>query len=255
MIFQVSHLRPLIFCASFAAPALTAAQEVDISMTPTPWGSQVLQSDAITPIDNALPGQWRLIRVGMTDGARTLVVPVVDAQLTIGSDGSFAMDYAPARLPDGTMTESVLLELDGVEHEIAPPPDLSLPHGCPGEAQFAGRVPGLLSVAYDVDLDTYAPTEAETMTEDGDVNLDVVDDIGTILGVNLRLRMSTDREAAEKPTMTCAGAASSTTVTAGPPFGFIPGEYPYALNSTHDILVIQMPSPAGPMTTFVFTPL
>lgn len=64
-------------------------------MTPTPWGSQVLQSDAITPIDNALPGQWRLIRVGMTDGARTLVVPVVDAQLTIGSDGSFAMDYAP----------------------------------------------------------------------------------------------------------------------------------------------------------------
>lgn len=124
------------------------------------------------------------------------------------------------------MTESVLLELDGVEHEIAPPPDLSLPHGCPGEAQFAGRVPGLLSVAYDVDLDTYAPTEAETMTEDGDVNLDLVDDIGTILGVNLRLRMSTDREAAEKPTMTCAGAASSTTVTAGPPFGFIPGEYP-----------------------------
>ncbi|MAM61161.1 hypothetical protein [Maritimibacter sp. UBA3975] len=254
MYFTIPLLRPLFFTALCAAtPALS--DEMDISLTPTPWGSQIVQTAATTPIDNALPGTWRLVRVAISDAGQSIVVPVVEAQLTIGSDGRFAMDYAPARLPDGATQGSVTLELNGVAHEIVPPPDMTVPGGCPGEATFAGRVPGGLSVAYDVDLDTFAPTEADMVTEDGDIDLDVTDGIGTILGVNLRLVMSTDREAAEKPTMTCVGAQIATTVTAGPPFGFIPGPYPYALNDTHDVLVIEMPSHEGPTTTFVFVPL
>jgi hypothetical protein len=242
---------PRAFLLSLLVTTPTFGEVMDISLTPTPWGSQIIRTEATTPMDTALPGTWRLIRI--SDGTRR-DVPVVDATLTVGSDGRFAMDYSTARLPGGPMAEGVTLELDGVTHEIAPPADMAVPGGCSGEATFTGLVPGVLWIAHDEDPDTQALREAETITGNGEVNLDALENIGTIPGVTTRLVLSTDREAAQTPTMTCEGAGIATKVTAGPPFGFIPGAYPYALNESHDILIIQMPGPAGSMTTFVFVP-